>query len=249
MPQGGAIATIGCSGLGYGYLGINCIDGLGGWINSRFFYNYNNMSLDILGKTFTKTITDYASSFGMYGVFDRKTFEEWTVLGDPSLKIGGYPPSTKSTSVDPLIVIGDIELVNNGRGISSSIQNRRFTDLENVDWEIRFDPISPLGRYLGNIPILVSLLRGRVLKGGVTSGHIEKLAPGKTLVISSGSVFGFGHVQVNISIWDRHEPIDPYDDELLQYKLVCDTDEDGVLDAEEDGFLLGGRLFLKHPEE
>ena len=89
---GGSIATIGCSGLGYGDLGYATLDHRGGWIDGRFFDCYGNQSIDILGDVHSQAITDYITIIGGENSkqLDRKTIEGWALLGDPSLKIGGY---------------------------------------------------------------------------------------------------------------------------------------------------------------
>ncbi|UCF13561.1 MAG: hypothetical protein JSW06_04700 [Thermoplasmatales archaeon] len=99
---GGSIATIGETAIGYGMMGeggdldgdgINepdCVEGLSGYINTQFFKTYND-SVDILGKVWGDTINKYLDTFpGMGNLEDCKMVEEWVLLGDPSLKIGGY---------------------------------------------------------------------------------------------------------------------------------------------------------------
>jgi len=67
------------------------LQGLGGWIEPRFFYNYAKENKDILGETHSNTIIDYINTFNVNNDrIDRKTVEQWVLLGDPSLKIGGY---------------------------------------------------------------------------------------------------------------------------------------------------------------
>ncbi len=89
---GGSIATMGMTGLGYGYTDSYATAGLGGWIEPRFFDAYANQSIGYLGPAHDQAIVDYINIIG--GVnkdnIDRKTIEEWTLIGDPSLKIGGY---------------------------------------------------------------------------------------------------------------------------------------------------------------
>ena len=103
VPQGGAISSIGCSGLGYGYLGEACTEGLGGWINPEFFRQYNEEGVDVLGETFAETLKSYMFDCEMSdpwsGKTDCKTVQEWILLGDPSLKIGGYGSKTSSEEV------------------------------------------------------------------------------------------------------------------------------------------------------
>ena len=87
---GGAIASTGCSGLGLGYFDVL---GLADWIEPRFFDAYANQSKNILGEVHDQAIRDYINIIGGVNSHqnDRKTVEEWTLIGDPSLKIGGYP--------------------------------------------------------------------------------------------------------------------------------------------------------------
>ncbi|UCD13486.1 MAG: peptidase C25 [Thermoplasmatales archaeon] len=86
---GGAIASMGCSGLGLGYFNVL---GLADWLEPRFFDAYANQSKNILGEAHDQAIRDYLNIIGGVNSHqnDRKTVEEWTLIGDPSLKIGGY---------------------------------------------------------------------------------------------------------------------------------------------------------------
>ncbi|MBC7081676.1 MAG: hypothetical protein H5T44_05490 [Thermoplasmatales archaeon] len=97
-PSGGAIATFGCTGLGYGTIGDSdkdgipdCIQYLLTWLELRFFEVYKNGD-EILGRAWGNAIKDYINKFmsGKIGQTDAKTVEEWILLGDPTLKIGGY---------------------------------------------------------------------------------------------------------------------------------------------------------------
>ena len=95
---GGAIATFGCTGLGLGTIGDNnndgipdCIQYLLTWLELRFFEVYAN-GVDILGETWGNAINDYVATFLTEKKLsaDIKTVQEWVLLGDPTLKIGGY---------------------------------------------------------------------------------------------------------------------------------------------------------------
>lgn len=97
QKNGGAIACIGNTGLGYGGIGPDCVDDLDGWITSHFFQVYANQSTTgnvTLGRIHSQTIIDYVTTFseGSWDKLDEKTVEGWVLLGDPSLIIGGYPP-------------------------------------------------------------------------------------------------------------------------------------------------------------
>ena len=89
---GGAIGSIGNTGLGIGYVNYHWNAGLSGWIMPRFYDAYTNQSKYILGEVHDQAIIDYIDIIG--GVNsddgDRKTVEEWILIGDPSLRLGGY---------------------------------------------------------------------------------------------------------------------------------------------------------------
>ena len=117
-PAGGSIAVIGNTGLGYGTIGDgpvdevpdsvpdgipDCIQYLGGWLEPHFFEVYSK-GKDILGEVWGNSLADYLNKFPIdwskewtdekpYTIeqIDCKTVQEWVLLGDPSLKIGGYP--------------------------------------------------------------------------------------------------------------------------------------------------------------
>ena len=100
---GGSIATIGNTGLGYGTVGNygdlngdgvdepDCVEALSGYIESLFFREYGQNNVHILGEVWGGAVTSYLNTFpGMDDQTDCKTVEEWVLLGDPTLMIGGY---------------------------------------------------------------------------------------------------------------------------------------------------------------
>jgi len=95
---GGSIATIGYTGYEwvatYGWDDDDvpdCTQYFSGYIDSRFFYAYGVDGIDILGEDWGKAITDYVDKFPvMKNAWGCKTVQQWILLGDPSLKIGGY---------------------------------------------------------------------------------------------------------------------------------------------------------------
>ncbi len=91
LKDRGAIATIGNTGLGYGTLGGDCtIGGLDGGISLEFFRHYGELGYHILGETYLQTQTYYAQTFDLTEDDHAKSLQQWTLLGDPSLMIGGY---------------------------------------------------------------------------------------------------------------------------------------------------------------
>jgi len=104
MPETGSIATIGNTGTGWGWEGEFCTIGAGdGWISSEFFRQYGENGYDILGDNFLQTQTEYINHFREFtlpecwwypdngwDIIDEKTVQQWVLLGDPSLMMGGY---------------------------------------------------------------------------------------------------------------------------------------------------------------
>ncbi len=91
-PNGGSIASLGNTGLGYGMPGKECTTGGGdSWITIEFFRQYG-AGYKILGEAYGQTLTSYINSFDMNDMEagHAKTVEQWVLLGDPSLMIGGY---------------------------------------------------------------------------------------------------------------------------------------------------------------
>ena len=92
VPQGGAIATVGNTGLGYGRIGEECTTGGGdGWISLEFFKQYGE-GHEILGDAYTQAIVNYVNTFDLDDLEEGhlKTIQQWVLLGDPSLMLGGY---------------------------------------------------------------------------------------------------------------------------------------------------------------
>jgi hypothetical protein len=103
LPKTGAIATMGNTGYGWGSEGDVCTIGTGdAWINTEFFRQYGEEDQEILGMAYSQSISSYIThhmtfeleywrhDYGWDGI-DQKTVEQWVLLGDPSLLIGGYP--------------------------------------------------------------------------------------------------------------------------------------------------------------
>lgn len=95
---GGAIASIGSVGFGGVSIGDynknsipDCVEGMDGWFETQFLKLYNIDNIDILGQTYSQAITAYVNNFPTdTNRYDCKIIETHALLGDPSLKIGGY---------------------------------------------------------------------------------------------------------------------------------------------------------------
>lgn len=96
---GGSIATIGCTGLGM--TSEDKFDGepgAGDYLEPTFFYEYGMNHTRYLGQCWGNAITDYLNRFPVdwntpaarNDAIDTKTVQQWTLMGDPSLLLGGY---------------------------------------------------------------------------------------------------------------------------------------------------------------
>ena len=88
---GGGIATIANTGYGYGIPGEDCLKGRGRYMEINFFKSIAE-GKDMLGEAHASDLAYYLNAFPpMTDRIDTKIVEQWALLGDPSLKIGGYP--------------------------------------------------------------------------------------------------------------------------------------------------------------
>ncbi len=96
---GGSIATIGGTGIGFVNLDKKSGVGAGSYLEKRFFWEYGINGTDVLGEVWGKSIKNYLDTFpinwdeyaGGDSSLDAETVEHSVLLGDPTLKIGGYP--------------------------------------------------------------------------------------------------------------------------------------------------------------
>jgi len=102
LPNTGAIAVMGNTGFGWGSEGDVCTIGTGdGWLNTEFFRVYGQEGQHTLGLAQSLAVSNYITNhktfeynywrndYGWDGI-DQKTVQQWMLLGDPSLEIGGY---------------------------------------------------------------------------------------------------------------------------------------------------------------
>ena len=88
---GGCIAIMANSGYGYGIPGEDCLTGRGRFMEIMFFQSYKD-GFTTLGKTHATSLEYYMDVYEPFtDRIDTKIVQQWVLLGDPSLKIGGYP--------------------------------------------------------------------------------------------------------------------------------------------------------------
>jgi hypothetical protein len=89
LPKRGAIATIGCTGLGPGEFDEAFIPDTGCWIFPELFRQYGQEGHEILGDMHGHAITAYINTFGQTNMIDVKMVQQLALFGDPSMQIGG----------------------------------------------------------------------------------------------------------------------------------------------------------------
>jgi len=96
--NGGSIATIASTAFSYEKPDIDSFRGGIEWLDMHFFGEYGLNNTEILGETWSNTITSFLNEFSINwkdasptgDALIVKNVEEWLLIGDPSLKIGGY---------------------------------------------------------------------------------------------------------------------------------------------------------------
>jgi hypothetical protein len=83
--DGGAVGTIGATRSAYSHVDSQGVHAGAGYLDWMFFKNYEDGIC--FGDMFSRAQVDYMNDKGR----DYFTIEEYIILGDPSLKIGGYP--------------------------------------------------------------------------------------------------------------------------------------------------------------
>jgi hypothetical protein len=97
--NGGMVATIGVTGLGYTKEDKSSFQGGINELERAFFHAYGTNQSMRLGDAWAAAVTWYATTYpidpsrigGSDTWIDSKIAASWVILGDPSLEIGGYP--------------------------------------------------------------------------------------------------------------------------------------------------------------
>ena len=84
-PIGGAVATIGATRVAFTNVDWEGVKGGAGYLNLHFFMNYED------GISVSEMLTRSQNDYINYVYEDCITLEEFILIGDPSLKTGGYP--------------------------------------------------------------------------------------------------------------------------------------------------------------
>ena len=103
-PHGGSIATIAATGFSYESPDIKSREGGIEWLDMHFFEQYGRRGITTLGEAWGRTIDAFLENFTIDwndasrngSALIAKNVEEWLLIGDPSLRIGGYCKPEKS---------------------------------------------------------------------------------------------------------------------------------------------------------
>jgi hypothetical protein len=87
-PRGGAIASTGCTGFGFGS-GTADPNGRSAALEINFFWQIGNNSVSNLAKAHSQAIAKYINEHPIAQI-DAFCITNWALFGDPSLRFGGY---------------------------------------------------------------------------------------------------------------------------------------------------------------
>jgi hypothetical protein len=87
-PRGGAIASTGCTGYGFGGETDNPNEKSGA-LEANFFWQIGNNNVTNLAKAHCQAIAKYINENSI-AQLDAFCITNWALFGDPSLKLGGY---------------------------------------------------------------------------------------------------------------------------------------------------------------
>ncbi len=97
-PNGGSIATIASTAYSYESSDVDSKRGGCEWLDIHFFKEYKKSDTKILGDCWKNTVTGFVQNFTINwndtALYDNaiiaKNVQQWLLIGDPSLNIGGY---------------------------------------------------------------------------------------------------------------------------------------------------------------
>lgn len=221
--NGGSLATIGNTGLGYGATGESgdldgdgnnepdIVEALGGYFFGQIYKTIDE-GVDILGEVWGGGVLKYIETFPpMDDQLDAKEMEQLALIGDPSLKIGGYPSTSKTVRIigdDTGFPNDNIEELAQVSGESTYTykwdldEDGQYDDHTGSEVEVQFD--TP-GIYLLGVKATnnaETLTYSKIIE-------IKKDLPEKPTINGPKSISGADNTEFSFT------GIDPNDDELV----------------------------------
>ncbi len=214
---GGAIGVIGNTALGSGYIDDGITHGLGGWLMIRYGQAIGDGAV-YTGEVYTTGISAYIDAFDAYSEPDRIRVEEQVLLGDPSVKLGGYGSALGSDDSEiPEKTYGDV----NVPVPTWSVGNSWTYALDNIDIDLTTTPDRGITLKLssGDIILEVTDVTGDSYIASVTADGID---------VAIGGFFDFMVEDVeNIEI-----PTVNLDNILLNGQITIDKASLGIKDID-----------------
>jgi len=166
-PDGGGIASFGCTRVGYGSAGVTYPQVTSGYMNVRINKAYYD-GLRTAGQLLARAQSDYVRNIGISGVTDYKTVTEYVLLGDPSLMVGGVIGNRVDLefSADNVTVPPGQEI-----RVNFTIRNAGIID---ADLELN---VTVEGNNHHVWTVNLSLERALLPPGGSLKGYVDLYAP------------------------------------------------------------------------
>lgn len=181
-PDGGAVATYGCTRVGYGAYGSSYSTRNSGYINLHIHEAYDD-GYDMAGEMLAKAMGDYMGGPGPGGSSSFKTLTEYVLLGDPTLTVGGV----NGANIEIASNETDIGVLPNlSRVVEFNMTNTGFmADQINLD---TFFEVGDVGSWILDVePRTADISPGEIINGTLTLKAPERALMGteKKLVIQA----------------------------------------------------------------
>jgi hypothetical protein len=212
---GGAIGVIGNTALGSGFINDGITRGLGGWLCLRYAEAWGVDEVDHTGEVYVTGISAYIDTFDVSGWdADRIRIEEQVLLGDPSVRLGGYGSTFQSDNTEETEQeYGQVSM----SAPTWSVGDSWTYALENIDIDLY--PTEERGMTLelsaGDIILEVIDETSHAYRTSLTSDNID---------ITFGGVFDFNVEDVD----DINIPTIHFDNIQIDAQLLIDKDNLGI---------------------
>lgn len=157
--NGGAIATYGCTRVGYGSHSTSYSTRNSGYMNIRIHQAYAD-GYNKTGDMLTRALNDYMNGVGASGAASFKTVTEYVLLGDPTVSVGGVEGTN-------IIIDSATEemgiLPNETVEVSFNLTNTGF-----MSSMVTLEPVHPAGWNISIDPSIVTVVPEQLINGTMT---------------------------------------------------------------------------------
>lgn len=210
---GGAIGVIGNTALGSGYIDDGITHGLGGWLMIRYGQAIGDGAV-YTGEVYNIGISAYCDAFDVYTEPDRVRVEEQVLLGDPSVKLGGYGSSLGSDDSEKTeVTYGDVSI----SVPTWSVGDSWTYALDNIDVDLSTTPDRGITLKLSSGDIILEVI------DATSDSYITSLTA-DGIDVSIGGFFDF-HVE---DTDDIEIPTVTLNNVLIDGQMTIDKDSLGI---------------------